>query len=279
MKGRSSSRIALALGFFALWATAISARLYQLQIVDHGEYVKRAERQQQRVFELDPPRGTIYDARGRELAVSVEVESLAAVPREIDDPAQAARALARLLDLDVVKLTRQLAQDREFVWVARKLDPPVAARRPRARACKGLRFLPESKRYYPLRSLAAPLLGYVGTDNKGLAGLEAEFDSVIAGKPGRRTVLRDARRGTALAPDLAYADAEPGSDLHLTLDSTLQHIVERELDAAVRKFRAKSGSAVFIDSDSGAILAMATARRSIPTTTARSTRMSGATGR
>ena len=154
MKSKGLSRIAIALSVFALWAVAIAARLYQLQIVEHDDFKKRAERQQQRVLELDPPRGTIYDVAGRELAVSVEVESLAAVPREIRDPAAAARALARLLDLDVAKLTRQLTSDREFVWVARKLDPPVVDK-VRGLGLKGLRFLPESKRYYPMRELAA----------------------------------------------------------------------------------------------------------------------------
>ncbi len=257
MKGKGLSRIAIALSVFALWAVAIAARLYQLQIVEHDDFKKRAERQQQRVLELDPPRGTIYDVAGRELAVSVEVESLAAVPREVRDPAAAARALARLLDLDVAKLTRQLTSDREFVWVARKLDPPVVDK-VRGLGLKGLRFLPESKRYYPLRSLAAPVLGYVGTDNKGLAGLEAEFDGEVAGKLGRRTVLRDARRGTVGVPDLDSLDPQPGRDLRLTLDATLQYAVERELQATVVRFQAKSGSAVFLDPKSGAIRAMAT---------------------
>ena len=257
MKGKGLSRIVVALSLFALWAIGIGARLYQLQVVEHDDFKKRAERQQQRVLELDPPRGTIYDVAGRELAVSVEVESLAAVPREVRDPAATASALARLLKLDPVKLTRQLTSDREFVWVARKLDPPVVER-VRDLGLKGLRFLPESKRYYPLRSLAAPVLGYVGTDNKGLAGLEAEFDSEVAGKLGRRTVLRDARRGTVGVPDLASLDPQPGRDLRLTLDSTLQYAVERELARTVEAFHALSGSAVFIDPQSGAVRAMAT---------------------
>jgi cell division protein FtsI (penicillin-binding protein 3) len=238
------------------WVVAIGGRLWSLQVVQHDEFVRRAERQQQRVLELDPPRGTIYDARGRELAVSIEVESVFAVPRELADREAAATRLARALDLDRGKLARALAQDREFVWVARKLDPP-AARAGRALDLPGIYFLEESKRYYPMRQLAAQVLGFVGTDNHGLAGLEANYEKVVAGKPGRRTVLRDARRGLAVPPGLPSADPVPGSDLVLTLDSALQQIVEEELDAIYTGRRAQSASAVLLDPQSGAVLAMA----------------------
>ena len=251
-------RLLILLALVAVWTGAIVWRLYDLQVARHGEFTRRAERQQQRVIELDPPRGTIYDRRGRELAVSVDVESAFAVPREVKDAKATARALARLLDLDAAKLERQLSSDREFVWVARKLDPPQAQAVRRANLA-GVFFLEESKRYYPMRQVAAALLGYVGTDNHGLAGLEAEFDKVVAGVPGRRTVLRDARRGVAAAPELAISEPLPGRDLHLTLDAVLQDEVERALAAEVESRRAASASAVVLDPQTGAVLAMASA--------------------
>lgn len=242
----------------ALWALAIAGRLYQLQVARYEHYAAKAERQQQRVVVLDPPRGTIYDAQGRELAVSVQVDSAYAVPPQVEDPVETARQIAKIVpEVDARKLARQLAQDREFVWIARKLDPPVAAAL-RALELPGLYFLPESKRYYPMRELAAQVLGYVGTDNHGLAGLELLYDKKVAGKPGVRTVLRDARRGTVISPDLSFADPEPGEDLHLTLDAAIQHIVERELARAVEERGAARGSAVFLDPATGAVLAMAT---------------------
>jgi cell division protein FtsI (penicillin-binding protein 3) len=249
-------RIVLAVG--GLWALAVAGRLYQLQVARYDHYVAKAERQQQRVVVLDPPRGTIYDAQGRELAVSVQADSAYAVPPQIEDPVEMARQIARIVpEVDARKLARQLAQDREFVWIARKLDPPVAAAL-RALELPGVYFLPESKRYYPMRELAAQVLGYVGTDNQGLAGLELLYDKRVAGKPGVRTVLRDARRGTVVSPDLSFADPEPGEDLHLTLDAAIQHIVERELRRAVEERGATRGSAVFLDPATGAVLAMAT---------------------
>lgn len=249
-------RIVLVVG--GLWALAIAGRLYQLQVARYDHYAAKAERQQQRVVVLDPPRGTIYDAQGRELAVSVQADSAYAVPPQIEDPVDVARQIAKIVpEVDARKLARQLAQDREFVWIARKLDPPVAAAL-RALELPGLYFLPESKRYYPMRELAAQVLGYVGTDNHGLAGLELLYDETVAGKPGVRTVLRDARRGTVISPDLSFADPEPGEDLHLTLDAAIQHIVERELRRAVEERGATRGSAVFLDPATGAVLAMAT---------------------
>jgi cell division protein FtsI (penicillin-binding protein 3) len=250
-------RLAVIAGFGAVWVLLIAARLYDLQVVRYEHYAGKAERQQQRVVTLDPPRGTIYDAQGRELAVSIQVDSVYAVPPEVADPAATAAALARAVpDLDRDKLARQLAGDREFIWVARKLDPPVAEK-VRALKLKGLYFVPESKRYYPMKELAAQVLGYVGTDNHGLAGLEQVYDQEITGKPGKRTVLRDARQGTVAAPGLSFSEPEPGHDLYLTLDATVQHIVERELARAIEERHARRGSAIFLDPATGGVLAMA----------------------
>ena len=243
--------------FGLLWVAAISARLYELQVFRYAHYAGKARRQQTTVVELDPPRGTIYDARGRELAVSVEVESVWADPADLRDPEATARALAAVLHVDARALARRLDRSGDFVWVARKLDPPDAEAI-RHLDLPGIHFLPESKRYYPMRELAAQVLGFVGTDNQGLAGLELVHNREVAGKSGHRTLLRDARRGAMIAPGMAASDAEAGRDLYLTLDATIQHLVEHELEQAVLKNRAKTGSVVFLDPATGAILAMAT---------------------
>jgi cell division protein FtsI (penicillin-binding protein 3) len=235
---------------------AIAARLVHLQVDRHEEYRRRADRQQQRVVEVKPPRGTIFDRRGRELAVSVEVDSAYAVPREVEDPEATARVLARIVGGDAQRLARLLGSRREFVWVGRKLDRPVAAEIRRL-DLPGIDFLPESKRYYPMRELAAHVLGFVGTDDVGLGGAEAAYDDLVSGRAVRRTVLRDARRGTLLYPHLAFSEAEPGSDLHLTIDASIQHIVERELVRTIERYRARGGMVVVLDPRTGAVLAMA----------------------
>ncbi len=251
-----SRRLFLLLGLAALWFVVVAVRLGDLQVRRHEHYRLRAVKQQNRVVELKPPRGTIYDRRGHELAVSVEVQSVAADPSKVEGPEAAAAALAKALEIDAGKLGEDLAADRLFTWVKRKVEPKEAARVV-ALELPGIFLVPENKRYYPLGTLAAPVLGYVGLDNGGLAGLELLYEQVVASEPGKRTVVRDAHYGTVLYPNHEASEAKPGQDLYLTLDATIQHLVERELAAAVRGSGAQSGMVVMLDPSSGAILAMA----------------------
>jgi len=252
------SRLILVLISAAVWFAAVGWRLGALQVRDHEAYREKARSQQLRVVELDPPRGTIYDARGRELAVSVPVDSLYALPGEIDDPAAVAAALAPVLGTEAGALEARIASGRDWTWLQRKLDPPTAEA-VRALDLPGIGFVEESKRYYPMRELAAPLLGFVGTDDEGLRGLEYRYDDVVAGRGVSRPVIRDNRGDRRLAfPDLSFAEAVPGKDLYLTLDAGVQHVVEQELFRAVEENRAKGGWAVILEPATGAVLAMAT---------------------
>lgn len=250
-------RLILVLAVAGLWMLAIAGRLAALQVVDHDRYLQRAASQQQRVIELPPSRGTIFDARGRELAVSVEVESAWADPSEVEDPEALARAVAATVGGDAGELREALTRPGSgFAWLARRLDPPQAAAL-RKLEIPGIRFQHETKRFYPNRSLAAAVLGFVGYDSVGLAGVEQQYDDEITGRAGRQTVLADARRRRAVTPNLAFTAPEPGHDLVLTLDAAIQHAVERELAAAVEKTGARQGTAVVLDPWSGAVLAMA----------------------
>lgn len=253
---RRHARLAVLCTLAAAWACGLLFRLYWLQVERYDHYAAKAEEQQQRVVVLDPPRGTIFDARGRRLAVSVEVASIAAHPAGLEDPRTAATSMAEILGLDREKLLRKLTSKRSFVWVARKVDQPRADA-VRELKLKGIEFLPESKRYYPMRTLAAQVLGYVGTDNHGLEGLEYLYDDTVATEKGRRTVLLDGLNGTVMYPNMDTDDARPGEDLHLTLDAALQNIVEQELAKGVESSNAKSGQAVMLDPNTGAIMAMA----------------------
>ncbi len=242
----------------ALWSAALGGRLWQLQVVEHERYDGLAREQQLEEIQLESPRGTIYDVRGRELAVSLTVDSAFAVPGEVGDPGRFSAQLAGVPGVDPGRIARAAARRAKFAWVSRKLDPPVA-RALRDRGLPGLYFLEESKRYYPMRKLAGPVLGFVGVDNYGLGGLEARWEKTLSGDRIDRTVLRDARRGTLQAPGLSFRDAEPGGDIHLTIDAAIQHLAERELARAVERHRAKSGVVVVLDPRSGAVLAMAAA--------------------
>jgi cell division protein FtsI (penicillin-binding protein 3) len=253
------ARLAVVLAAAALWSLAIGLRLFALQVEEHERFRDKAARQQRLVVELEPPRGTIYDARGRELAISLEVDSAWADPRRVDDPAAAARAIVEVVGgsaADEAALARRLADEKEFVWVARQLDRAVAERLAAA-GVPGVAFLKEYKRYYPMGQVAAHVLGYAGIDQRGLAGLEHSADHLVAGRQGRKTLRRDARRGTAASPLFGGSEAQPGSSLHLTLDAAIQHVAERELARGVIESGARSGTLVLLDPADGAVLAMA----------------------
>ncbi len=249
------ARRLLVVGAAVLVAAVIVGRLWQLQIERHDEFRELAGSQQLRVVELEPPRGTIFDARGRKLAVSLDVDSLYAAPSKVVDPAATAAALAPVLGRPAAELRRRLAGDGDFVWLARQLDPPVAERVRRLRLA-GLDFMRESRRYYPQQRTAAQLVGFAGRDHTGLEGLESLYEEVMAGEAARRLVLRDANAGIVLSPRLSLAEPEPGRDLHLTLDSHLQAVLERELEQAVARHRASRAVGLLLDPRTGAVLAM-----------------------
>ncbi|MDH3743729.1 MAG: penicillin-binding protein 2 [Acidobacteriota bacterium] len=252
-------RLVLFLAVLVLWGGAISARLYKVQVLEHGRYADRAEDQQHRIVEVHPPRGTIFDARGRILAVSVAVDSACVFPHELNrhkDPEGILRQIAERAGVDPEALSKRVARNSNFAWVRRLLEPEQAQAL-RDLGIDGLGFVEESKRYYPLAEIAGQVLGFVGTDHTGLAGIEAQYEQAISGTPVNRTVIRDGLKRRVHAPGLSLSDADPGADLHLTIDSSIQYIVERELAKAVDLHQAKSGTAVVLDPKTGAVLAMA----------------------
>jgi len=251
-----NARVTVVLGCAAIWFAAIAVRLVALQLVHHEKYSDRAEQQHLEVIAHEPPRGTIYDARERELAVSVPVDSAFAVPSEVDDPVATARLISGLLGVDRAALEERLESAKAFVWVARQLDH-ADAEALRELSLSGVHFREETKRYYPSGSLAGQVLGFVGTDADGLGGLESLYERALEGEQGQQAVFRDANRRQVFEPSLGAQWAEPGSDLKLTIDLGIQNIVERELAAAVSEYRAKSGTALVLDPNSGAVLAMA----------------------
>ena len=247
----------VAAGALVLWVVGIEARLVVLQVWQHDQLVARADRQQTSTVTTPAKRGEIFDRNGRLLAYSVDADTIYAVPTEITDPGKTAAALCDALD-DCTKKTREelrdrLAQPRSFVFVRRRATP-LQAKRVAALGLEGVAFRKESKRFYPNRELAAQLLGYVGVDNAGLAGLEATYDKAVRGREGKLLVQTDARRFVFSRLERAPT---AGASLELTIDEQLQHIAEREVRAGVEASRADAGTAVIMDPRNGEILAMA----------------------
>lgn len=257
----SQKRLLFLFAGLTAWALVVVVRLAQIQLVRHKDYVQRAARQQDRTIDLDPVRGSILDARGRVLAESVSAASIYADPQAVTDPKATARALAAIPGLgidDPRELAERLAGNSSFAWVARQLPLDVADE-VRKKKLPGIYFIDDHRRSYPRGELAAHVIGYVGLDGRGLAGIEQSFQEQVKGKAGRVTVLRDARRGVYLVGGQGANRAVDGNSVILTIDSVIQFIAERALAKAMTQYRAATGSVIVMDPRDGAILAMAAA--------------------
>jgi cell division protein FtsI/penicillin-binding protein 2 len=241
-----------------VWTAAIEARLVYLQVFQHAEMTERANRQQMTTIKPPAKRGEILDRNGRVLAYSVDAETIAADPSEVENPDETARLLCGALDAcDAEKLrdlTSRLKRKGRFIYLDRQVSPE-AARDVKALDLPGIIFYKESRRYYPNRELAAHVLGYVGIDNKGLAGLESAYDSRVRGQEGRILLHIDSKGRARDAREERPATA--GDTLETTIDQYLQHITERELRAGVEEHNAAGGTAILMHPYTGEILAMA----------------------
>jgi cell division protein FtsI (penicillin-binding protein 3) len=241
--------------FLFVWAVIIVARLIIVQVLHYGEWVQRAQRQQQRTVEISPQRGIIYDRNGQELAMTVQVDSVFAVPSEIHDQKTTAELLAKLIGEDPDSVLERMQSQRNFAWIARKVDGETAARI-KSLGLRGIYFQKELKRFYPKRALAAQVLGYVGMEDTGLAGIEHLYQNQLNGVKGRVVITMDARRkwfGHMEHPP------EPGSNVVLTIDEKIQFIAEKELEQAMQDTQAVSGTVVVQNPRTGEILALANA--------------------
>jgi cell division protein FtsI (penicillin-binding protein 3) len=236
-----------------LWMTLVLARLSYLQLFSYGDYFAKALHQQQRIFEISPKRGTIYDRKGRELAISLPMESVFADPAEISDPQMVARLLSRLLALPADEIETKIRQARTPVRLAKKLSPDTVQRVDDMNL-KGVFFQKENRRAYPQRELAASVLGYVDVDEKGLGGIEYSLDKEIRGRPGKIMVMADGRRRWY---DRRESAADPGASIVLTIDETIQYIAEKELARAISETHALHGTVLVQDPSTGELLAIA----------------------
>jgi len=248
-------RMLVVAGIALLWALAVIGRLGYLQLVRHGEYLARAQKQQQRTIEITPQRGVIYDRHMHALAMSVLVKSAFAVPAEIGDQAFAAHLLSGIVNVPDDVLLQRFQSSRSFAWVSRKL-PPDKVEAVTAFNLKGIYFQDENQRFYPKREMAAHVLGFVDPDEHGLGGIESEYDSLIRGKSEKIVVMADARQRWF---DGSEAQRERGANVTLTLDEKIQYIAQRELATAMASTRAQAGSVIVMNPNNGEILALVNA--------------------
>ena len=250
-----NSRLRLLLLIIVLTFAALGARAAWIQTVRASSLGAMAQTQAKKPIVLPAGRGTIYDRLGNPLAIGQEAMDVDADPMQISDPRREARIAAKVLGIPFKPLYRQLSdRSRGFVYVQRKAPPKLAAALEK-RHLVGFTFAPDQKRVYPQQTVAASVLGYAGTDNTGLSGLELQLNKELKGTAGSATVVRDALGQPVNT--IQQRPARDGRDVFLTLDSHIQANAEQVLESTVSQWHAKDATAIVIDPKTGAILAMA----------------------
>ena len=249
-------RISIIAAIFLVGFGIIFLRAFQLQIVKKEHLEKRARLQYLKTIRINSKRGVIYDRNLKELAVSVEVPSIYAQPQRIKEPREVAGRLAKLLAVDRHSILKNIGSSKRFVWVKRQvLLTDEKKEEIRRLTSSGIGMIKESRRFYPKGELAANLIGFAGIDSEGLEGVELYYDRYLKGSSMLIRTEKDATGRTLLFEDIS-ARAE-GMDVVLTIDGTIQYIVEKALKRAVEKAEAKAGVAIVMDPYTGEILAMA----------------------
>jgi cell division protein FtsI (penicillin-binding protein 3) len=234
----------------------IMGRMFQLQVLKKEQLYKLAAQQQNVQIPLVPKRGTVYDSKGNELAVSIEVDSVYADAQKVIDVEKTANKLASVLQIDRGDLKQRLKSHRSFEWIERKISSKEAERI-KTLQLPGIHFLKENRRFYPNSQLAAHLVGFVGLDSKGLEGIEFQYDALLNGENHVWTAARDALGREIAMGKIPFEKEDHYRNIVVTIDESIQHITETELGRGVEKWGAKGGMAIAMDPSTGKVLAMA----------------------
>lgn len=248
-------RLLTVLVFVFLFSVVLCGRLGYLQFVRGAELREKAFNVRTHEVPVEARRGAIYDRMGRELAVSINVDSIFAVPSEVTDAPGTARKLADTLGLDYDWLLGRLTQKEAFVWIKRKA-PDDVSQAAKVLGLPGIGFTQESQRVYPKLELAAQVLGFAGIDSQGLAGVEYSYDKQLRGTPGSIVIEYDALGHQIPQAMHRYIAPTDGQGLVLTIDEVIQSLVERELDVIAAENRPKHAAIIVMDPDTGEILGL-----------------------
>ncbi len=247
----------LAFLFFvcALILVAFIGRVGWIQFARGDDLQKLALEARMREVPVEAMRGDIFDRNGKELVTSISVDSVYAIPHQVQDPEQAADQLSQILEMDREKVFTILTRKSSYEWVKRKISPE-ASEKMKDLHLPGIHTVEESKRDYLHDTLAPHLLGFTGVDNQGLIGIEKTYDSLLQGEPGKILVEHDAAGRKLDDAIQLYVAPQKGKSLVLTIDETIQYFVERELDNVVARYQPKLAVVLVMDPATGEILAM-----------------------
>src|ERR1700722_6966258 len=249
-------RSTVILGMVLLGAVGLVARAVELQLLDHGFLAKQGDDRSMRVVKIAAHRGAITDRNGEPLAVSTPVDSVWVNPQELNDNIDQLPKLAKALKEDQQWLARRITSnlDREFLYLVRHM-PPEQAAHIKALGIPGVYLLREYRRYYPAGEVTGHVIGFNTVDDKGQEGLELDFDQLLNGEDGAKRVIQD-MYGHYVENVESLAGPRPGRDLVTSIDLRIQYLAYRELKAAMQEYRARAGSVIVIDVDTGEVLAM-----------------------
>ena len=262
--GRTNKRLTVLWVVMLLVIILLFVQTFRVQVLAKPDIRARAESQSERKLSIPAPRGAIYDRKGEQLAVSQTMATITANPKHIKDANATAALLAPVLDIPQEELVDKLSRDSGFVYLARKVDlaksTQIEELRTKLRAEKeawkldGIDIESEDKRLYPAGALAPQILGFVGQENTGLAGIEKQYDNLLLGTPGLKTVVAS---GANRLNTVSVQEAIPGQPITMTIDSDIQFEAERVLVETVENYKAKKACAIVMDPSTGEIIAMA----------------------
>ena len=239
------------LGFGTLIGRAVF-----LQGMRHSFLQKQGDARTTRAMTLYAHRGMITDRNGEPLAISSPVESIWANPADAQASTEQVQRLAKFLEMSPEEISVKLAsQNRDFIYLKRRISPELA-NHVMALHIPGIYMQREYKRFYPAGEVTAHLVGYTGSDEKGLEGFELQYQNWLSGKPGSRHVIKD-RQGHIVDDLEAVKLPQDGRDLVISIDRKVQYLAYRELTKAVEENKAKAGAAIVLNAKTGEILAMA----------------------
>ncbi len=241
-------------GLLLLWGV-LEVRLFMIQVSRHDYYVSQAEVQSSKKLNLPAVRGEIFDRTGHRLATNLIHYDIGADLNRLESRDKVATAMSRAVSGSKDFYLRKMKTDRDFVYLARKVSQQEGDRLDLKD--RGLVKLENFRRAYPFKRYAGQLIGFTNIDDKGISGIEGQYDELLRGEPGYAMLMADARRNMGYNVDEPIHRPKKGADIYLTLDKNCQTIVEDELDEAVRAFNANYGVAVLMDPSTGEVLAMA----------------------
>jgi cell division protein FtsI (penicillin-binding protein 3) len=240
----------------ALAFVGLGARAAYVQVFGNDFFQRQGEVRFARTLELPANRGRVLDRNGLILASSVVAQSIWAIPEDVDKTDPKLKQLAKLLELPLPELRKRLAnEDKTFVWVKRQVDEPIA-KEIAALGIKGIYQRREYKRQYPEGEAAAHVVGFTNVEDRGQEGVELAFNQQLSGKAGSRRVIKD-RLGRVIEDVRDVIPPVDGPDLQLSIDSKVQYFAYEKLRDAVKSHKAKAGSVIVLDAQTGEVLALA----------------------